>query len=281
MIDTTTGPDLVRPLRHALPQLQWATGLDGTMAGSVTHGGRRLVVTELHGMLTETMRGQVVTAGLGAGGKALQTGRPVVVNDYLHATTISHVYDHKLIQEQTHGLLAVPVPVGREIRALLYGAARTAQPLGNRVLDASARIAATVGRELAVEFEVARRLRIVEELRRHEQPRSTVNLREIHEELLSIARTTSDETLRGRLHLLSDLLCPPPAHDRTAVPHLTSRERQVLTEVALGRTNDEVAEHLGIMPTTVKTYLKNAMRKLGTRNRMETIRAAQGAGLIG
>jgi LuxR family transcriptional regulator, regulator of acetate metabolism len=279
MIDTTEGPDLVRPLRRALPRLQWATGLDGTMAGPVTPGGR-LVVTELHDMLTETMRGVVIAAGMGAGGKALQLGRPVLVNDYLHATTISHVYDHKVIQEQTHGLLAVPVPVGRELRAVLYGAARTTQPLGDRVLAASARVAAVVGRELAVEYEVARRLRMVEEFRRREEPRPAVDLREVHEELLSIARATSDEALRDRLLVLCDRLRPPSGHGRMAVPHLTGRERQVLAEVALGRTNAEVAERLAVMPTTVKTFLKNAMRKLGTRNRVETIRAARAAGLI-
>jgi hypothetical protein len=71
MTDTTTAPDLGRPLRRALPRLQWATGLDATMAGSVTHGGRRLVVTELHGLLTTTMNGLVADPGMGIGGKAL------------------------------------------------------------------------------------------------------------------------------------------------------------------------------------------------------------------
>ena len=71
MTDTTTAPDLGRPLRRALPRLQWATGLDATMAGSVTHGGRRLGVTELHGLLTTTMNGLVADPGMGIGGKAL------------------------------------------------------------------------------------------------------------------------------------------------------------------------------------------------------------------
>ena len=280
MIDTAAGPDLGRPLRRALPRLQRATGLDGAMAGPVTRDGRRLVVTELHGMLTETMRGFVVTRGMGAGGKALQLGRPILVNDYLHATTISHGYDQKLIEEQTHGLLAVPVHVGREVRALLYGSARTTQPLGERVLDASARVAAALGREFAVEDEVARRLRIIEELRRREEPRPTINLHEIREELLSIARATSDEALRDRLDVLCDRLRPPSVCSGTAVPHLTGREHQVLAAVALGRTNAEVAEQLAVMPTTVKTYLKNTMRKMGTRNRTETVRAAREADLI-
>lgn len=49
----------------------------------------------------------------------------------------------------------------------------------------------------------------------------------------------------------------------------------------MGRANVEVAECLGVMPTTLKTYLENATRRLGTRNRMETIRAVRGGGLIG
>jgi DNA-binding NarL/FixJ family response regulator len=40
----------------------------------------------------------------------------------------------------------------------------------------------------------------------------------------------------------------------------------VLAAAAVGRTNIEVADELSIMPTTVKTYLKNAMRKLGAHN---------------
>jgi DNA-binding NarL/FixJ family response regulator len=99
-------------------------------------------------------------------------------------------------------------------------------------------------------------------------------------ELLSIARATTDRALRDRLDVLCDRLAPPPEPALIDVPRLTSRELQVLGEIALGRTNNEVAEHLSIMPTTVKTYLKNTMRKFGTRNRVETILAARRAGLL-
>lgn len=34
------------------------------------------------------------------------------------------------------------------------------------------------------------------------------------------------------------------------------------------------------MPSTVKSYLQSAMRKLGTRNRVETVRTALRMGLI-
>ena len=39
----------------------------------------------------------------------------------------------------------------------------------------------------------------------------------------------------------------------------------MLVAIARGLTNHEVAAELSIMPTTVKTYLRNTMRKLGAR----------------
>ncbi|HEX4250513.1 MAG TPA: helix-turn-helix transcriptional regulator [Pseudonocardia sp.] len=104
--------------------------------------------------------------------------------------------------------------------------------------------------------------------------------REVYAELLSIARATTDRALRNRLDVLCDRLAPPPEPALIDVPRLTARELQVLGEIALGRTNSEVAERLSIMPTTVKTYLKNTMRKFGTRNRVETILAARRAGVL-
>lgn len=84
--------------------------------------------------------------------------------------------------------------------------------------------------------------------------------------------------VRDRLTLVCDRLSPPLETYGTVGVPLTLRERQVLAQIALGRTNNEVAEHLSIMPTTVKCYLTNAMRKFGTRNRVETIAAARSAG---
>ncbi len=281
MTVSMTGPDLDRPLRLALPQLRNATGIDGTMAGPVTLGGRRLVITGLHGMLTPLFRGQVVTRGAGVGGRALQQARPVAVNDYLHSTAISHHFDRKVQQEQARGAFAVPVRVSTDIRAMLYGVTRTAEPLGDRVLDAAASVAAGVGRELAIEIGVAARLRTIEQERQRLEHRLAADEpREIYEELMSIAQATSDQPLRDRLEILCDRLSLSIEPTVDGALHLTRRERQVLAAIALGHTNNEVAEQLSIMPTTVKTYLKNAMRKFGTRNRVETIHAARRAGFL-
>jgi DNA-binding NarL/FixJ family response regulator len=58
------------------------------------------------------------------------------------------------------------------------------------------------------------------------------------------------------------------------------REQQVLAAIARGRTNREIGAQLSIMPTAVKTYLRNTMRKLGSRNRVETVYLARCAGLL-
>jgi LuxR family transcriptional regulator, regulator of acetate metabolism len=282
MADATPGPNLDRLLGPALSRLRTATGVDATMAGPVTLAGRRLVVTNLHGLLTSTMHGLVVTPGVGIGGKALQMARPVAVNDYLHSTAVSHHFDHKVAQEHIHGAFAVPVRVGRNTHAVLYGLTRTAQPLGDRVLATAASVAAGLGREMTIEVEVFRRLRTIEQQRQQRQrrDRTTTDFREIREELLSIAQDTSDQLLRDRLIGICDRMAAQITPSRTPTPLLTCRERDVLTRIALGHTNLEVAEQLSIMPTTVKTYLKNTMRKLGTRNRVQTIHAARRAGLL-
>jgi len=47
---------------------------------------------------------------------------------------------------------------------------------------------------------------------------------------------------------------------------LTAREREVLGEVAAGKTAKEIARALGISINTVKFHLRNTLLKLGARN---------------
>jgi DNA-binding CsgD family transcriptional regulator len=56
---------------------------------------------------------------------------------------------------------------------------------------------------------------------------------------------------------------------RAAMLGLTQREAEVLSLVAAGQTNSEIAESLGISPLTVRTHLEHAFPKLGVRNRTE------------
>jgi len=54
---------------------------------------------------------------------------------------------------------------------------------------------------------------------------------------------------------------------REAPERLTASERQVLTLVASGASNHEVAEGLYVTVHTVRKHLENAYRKLGVTNR--------------
>ena len=67
---------------------------------------------------------------------------------------------------------------------------------------------------------------------------------------------------------------------RAAGPPLTRREYEVLRRVAMGQTNPEIADALGLARNTVKTYLQTALQKLGVRNRVEAIAKAHEVGLL-
>ena len=57
---------------------------------------------------------------------------------------------------------------------------------------------------------------------------------------------------------------PPQPHEA-----LTEREEEILTMVARGRTNAEIASELYISLSTVKSHVASLMGKLGARNRVE------------
>ncbi len=61
---------------------------------------------------------------------------------------------------------------------------------------------------------------------------------------------------------------------------LTPRERDVLRHTARGRTASQIGSALHISPTTVKSHLKSAYRKLGATNKASAVAAALRAGLI-
>ncbi|MCK6624829.1 MAG: response regulator transcription factor [Anaerolineae bacterium] len=61
---------------------------------------------------------------------------------------------------------------------------------------------------------------------------------------------------------------------------LTAREREVLTCIAEGLTNREIAETLVISAKTVDRHRENIMRKLNLHNRVELVKYAIEKGLI-
>ncbi|MFG2022452.1 response regulator [Streptomyces sp. NPDC048825] len=61
---------------------------------------------------------------------------------------------------------------------------------------------------------------------------------------------------------------------------LSERERQVLTLVARGLNNTEIAEALGLSPLTAKTHVSRIMGKLGARDRAQLVMVAYESGLV-
>jgi two-component system, NarL family, response regulator NreC len=57
-------------------------------------------------------------------------------------------------------------------------------------------------------------------------------------------------------------------------PAVTEREAHVLRLMALGHSNKEIADQLGIAVKTVEVHKANGMRKLGLRGRIDVVRYA-------
>ncbi|MEY9934440.1 DNA-binding NarL/FixJ family response regulator [Catenulispora sp. GP43] len=65
-----------------------------------------------------------------------------------------------------------------------------------------------------------------------------------------------------------------------ALEDTTDRERDVLTLIGLGMSNDEIAAHLHVSLSTAKTHIGRLLMKLNARDRAQLVIAAYDAGLV-
>ncbi|MFK8052828.1 MAG: response regulator transcription factor [Woeseiaceae bacterium] len=61
---------------------------------------------------------------------------------------------------------------------------------------------------------------------------------------------------------------------------LSPREMEVLGELAIGRSNKEIARNLGISPNTVKTHIAKLFEKLAVSRRTEAVNKSRELRLI-
>ncbi|MGW0041663.1 response regulator [Rhodococcus sp. NPDC003348] len=70
------------------------------------------------------------------------------------------------------------------------------------------------------------------------------------------------------------------APDGTLLAKLTDREREVMTLVAEGLSNAEIAERLVLSPATARTHVGRILLKLGARDRTQLVVLAYESGLV-
>nr|WP_246259260.1 LuxR C-terminal-related transcriptional regulator [Streptomyces typhae] len=295
-----------------MQRLRRGTGLEVAFGGLVDDASC-VRIAELNGTATRSLSGLAIRAGNGLGGKAVALARPCTVTDYSTSRQISHEYDAVVAPEGLRAVLAVPLVVRRRVRGLLYGALRTALPLGDRTLAAAVAAARDVEQALVVRDEAAALVAAAREAASGLPPRHGAGLppghgtglppghsgaweqvREAREALRALAPRIDDPALREELlaecaRLMSAtptsatpmtaIPAPAPAA-MSAAPRLAPRELDVLVCLTDGVTNAVAAERLGLRPETVKSYLRSAMRKLGARTRWEAVVVARRSGLL-
>ena len=266
-----------RLIQDAVTEFSRATGFPLAFGGYESHG--ITTVTALSGTHGLTLQGLRVANRRGLGGKAMVEHRPRFTRDYMSSRQISHDYDVEIGAEDIVMLVAVPVVVDGETRAVLYGGTREKLPRTSSFLRAAAGVSHALAEEILSEDD---RVQLA--------PAATVSnlpgplleeLRSSHAEIRRIAAETTDPS-----HAHACLRSNPPRRyrPRSAPPRTTfispHRELDVLTHAALGSTNAEIGVMLGIAESTVKSYLKTAMGKLEASTRHAAVATARSFGLI-
>jgi DNA-binding NarL/FixJ family response regulator len=80
--------------------------------------------------------------------------------------------------------------------------------------------------------------------------------------------------------LIGQFVARRPQLSSAGLDTLTNREREVMALVAHGLSNDEIAAHMVISPTTAKTHVSRAMNKLRARDRAQLVVVAYQSGLV-
>lgn len=87
--------------------------------------------------------------------------------------------------------------------------------------------------------------------------------------------------VNGKLYLSVDINAGPTTlKEKGNVPVLTRREKEVLTLIAEGYTNHQIAEKLFISPHTIDSHRKNLLNKFEVKNTAALINSAMKCNLL-
>lgn len=281
------GGDARGALRAALRAIQADSGLPVAF-GAFVENGSSAVLSEFRGTRTRNLHSLEVRAGSGLGGRVIAENRPIAVNDYRTADTITHDYDPWVLAEGLASIAAAPVMIRDRIAGLIYVATRDCNALGDRSKSAILSAGRRLSTELTVQDEVRRRMREAEVVATAapEHVRDIAGLEEIrslHAELRVVAHLVADTELSQRISEVSKRLAQVGAGTAgapRAPARLSPREVDVVAQIALGCTNQEAATRLSIKPETAKAYLRGAMRKLEAHTRFEAVVRARALRII-
>ena len=132
-----------------------------------------IVIRFLAGARGPWLRDVSVPAGLGIGGKALAARRPVLVDDYLAARSITHDFDRPVRDEGLRSMVAVPVVSGGAVAGVIYAGVRGEGQLGGRAIQTMTEIASRAGLALEVQAGAGRSAALAAA---HEQHRAAIDL---------------------------------------------------------------------------------------------------------
>ena len=91
---------------------------------------------------------------------------------------------------------------------------------------------------------------------------------------------SADTAAEYALMLTAPGPAPPAGATGTALEKLSARERELVTLVAQGRTNAQIAAQLYISVRTVGSHLDRIRDKTGCRRRADLTRLALSSGMI-
>ncbi len=111
-----------------------------------------------------------------------------------------------------------------------------------------------------------------------------VGPRELLEAIRVVARGDSLLSPKATRSLIDRFLSTPveasTAMTDARLESLTEREREIVSLVGRGMSNDQIAAELVLSPLTAKTHVNRAMAKLGARDRAQLVVLAYQTGLV-